>query len=91
MLNAEIYLRCGFLYDPMPVESDNIEPVLPEGDRLGGSLGIGMKMSDSFTMDLSYLGIYGMQTEVENNPNGFNGIYNAWANIFALSLSYHIN
>jgi len=91
MLNAEIFLRCGFLYDPMPVESDNIEPVLPEGDRLGGSLGIGMKMSDSFSMDLSYLGIYGMQTEVENNPNGFNGIYNTWANVFALSLSYHLN
>lgn len=81
-------LRAGFYYDPLPVNADYIEPVLPEGNRYCGSLGIGYNIYDHLSVDMGYLGILAQQTEVKNNPNSFNGYYNTNANILSLSLNY---
>jgi long-chain fatty acid transport protein len=88
-LTPSIALRCGLFYDPMPVEANNVEPVLPEGNRFSGSLGLGWKLFKNLSFDIGYMGIFAQQTEVKNNPNLFNGIYNCWANVLALSINFN--
>lgn len=83
-------LRAGFYYEPMPVDAKHVEPVLPETNRIGASIGFGYNIMDNLNIDLAYLLITGSQTEVVGNPNQFDGYYNAWANIVSLSLSYVI-
>lgn len=83
-------LRCGVYYEPMPVDSKHVEPVLPETNRIGISAGLGFSILDNLTADLGYLLITGPQTEVVGNANLFDGYYNAWANIVCLTFSYTI-
>ncbi|MBM2815261.1 MAG: fadL [Ignavibacteria bacterium] len=82
-------LRCGGFYDPMPVEAKYVEPMLPEGNRLGGSLGFGYSINKTLSLDLGYMGIVAMQTESKDDTNlsKFSGIYNSWANIISLSIN----
>jgi long-subunit fatty acid transport protein len=87
-LMEDLAIRCGFYYDPMPVDPVNVEPVLPEADRMGFSAGVGMNLLNNLSCDLGYLGILGSQTEVKNSPSGFDGYYNAWANVLSLTFSY---
>ena len=86
----DLAVRCGFYYDPMPVDPQYVEPVLPEANRLGFSAGVGFKLTPNLNFDLGYLGIYGLQTETVDSPSGFDGYYNAWANILSLTISYQI-
>lgn len=85
-----ISLRGGVYYEPMPVDPKHVEPVLPETNRIGASVGFGFTPIDNLKVDFGYLLITGSQTEVKDNPNQFDGYYNAWANILSLSLSYTI-
>lgn len=83
-------LRCGVYYEPMPVEAKHVEPLLPESNRIGTSVGFGYQLFDNINLDFGYLFIIGSQTEVVGNPNLFDGYYNSWANIVSLTLSYTI-
>jgi long-chain fatty acid transport protein len=86
----DLALRGGLYYDPMPVSPQYVEPVLPEANRLGVSAGVGFRLTPNLNFDLGYLGIYGFQTETKDAPSGFDGYYNAWANILSLTISYQI-
>ena len=99
-------LRLGCYYDPLAVDVDHIEPVLPEGNRIGVSFGIGYSINKMLSFDLGYLGIIGSQAEVNKllepgqpgydpnkpmqDPSAMNGYYNTWANVLALSLNVHL-
>lgn len=83
-------LRCGLYYEPMPVDAKHVEPVLPETNRIGLSVGAGFNVAENLNIDWGYLLITGPQTEVVGNPNLFDGYYNAWANIVCLTFSYTI-
>ncbi len=85
-----VCVRGGFYYDPIPVDPVNVEPVLPESDRFGFSTGFGLELAKDLKFDLGYLFIYGTQTDVIGNKNGFDGYYNSWANVVSLTLSYQL-
>lgn len=86
-MDENMKLRCGFGYDPMPVEPKYVEPVLPEGNRINFSLGVGYKINNMLSLDLGYMGLVAMQTETIGNPNLMDGLYNSNANIISLSLN----
>ncbi len=86
--SENLFIRCGTGYDPMPIEAKDVEPILPEGNRIIGSLGFGYNINKNYSFDIAYCGIYALQTETKDNPNGIDGLYNSWANI--LSLSFNI-
>ena len=88
MLDENFALRCGFYYEPMPVDADFIEPMLPEGNRFCPSLGIGYSFNKNFSLDLGYLSIIAEQSETKNNPNSLNGLYNSHANVLCLTFNY---
>jgi long-chain fatty acid transport protein len=87
-------LGAGIYYDKMPVKPEYMNPSLPEGDRLGLSLGVNYKFSDKFGLSASYLFIRANQVTVNDSKEDytpgapFNGTYNSYANLVSLSLSY---
>jgi long-chain fatty acid transport protein len=80
-------LRLGAYYDVVPVEARFTQPLLPDANRIGGSVGLGFRFSDAVSLDVGYLFVYGLQRQVENSTFGFDGVYNSWANIASASLS----
>lgn len=87
-LDEDIMLRGGVYFDQVPVESTYTQPLLPDADRFGFSAGVGYQIFENLSVDVGYLGIIGSQREVEDSPVNFNGVYNAWANVGALSINY---
>ncbi len=81
-------LRGGVYYDAVPVDAMYTQPILPDADRYGFSLGYGVSLVDGLTMDIGALFIIGAQREVENSPVNFDGIYNAWANVGSIGFNY---
>jgi long-chain fatty acid transport protein len=81
-------LRGGAYYDVVPVEARFTQPILPDANRLGVSAGAGITIGDRFVIDVAYLFVYGFQRQVTGSIFGFDGVYNAWANVASLSLSY---
>ncbi len=91
-------LRAGVLYDNAPTPSDRMEPSLPDNDRIGISLGLGYKLTESLTVDFSYLYLRVLErtiTDSKVNYSGnagfapLNGTYNVLVNLFGMSLSYN--
>jgi len=82
----------GIYYDKNPVSSQYLNPSLPEGNRIGLSLGIEAHIFENLSVQGSYLFIRGEQLTITDSeeiytPGGskFNGTYNTYANIFGLS------
>ena len=96
--NDDISLLGGFYYDKNPVDPKNINPSLPDTDRLGFSIGADAQLFENLGLTASYLFIRGDQLTVADSeekytPGGspFNGTYNSSAHLFSLSLYYTIN
>ncbi|MCS6808844.1 MAG: outer membrane protein transport protein [Bacteroidota bacterium] len=81
-------LRGGGFYDVVPVEARYTQPILPDANRIGITAGAGLTLSESLTVDVSYMFVYGIQREVKGSTFNFDGIYNSWANALAVSFSY---
>lgn len=90
--------RAGILYDKTPTPSDRMEPSLPDNNRLGISLGLGYKLTESLTVDLSYLYLRVMERTITDSKVSYsgnagfaplNGTYNVLVNLFGMSLSYN--
>ena len=91
-LNDKTTFLGGVYYDKIPVSSEYLNPSLPEGNRIGLSLGIEAHLTENFTVQGSYLFIRGQQLTVTDSKevysaggSTFNGTYNTYANIFGLS------
>lgn len=95
--NDQLTFLAGVYYDKSPVESKYETPSIIETNRLGLSFGIDAQLFEKVSIQGSYLFIRGEQLTVNDSeqiyilPNKtFNGTYNASANIFSLSLNYHL-
>ena len=96
-LTQALALRAGIYYDNNPVKPEYVNPSLPEANRLGFSFGVGYKLMDNLSVDAAYLFIRNSQLTVDNSQehytlgnSGFNGTYNAYANLVSLTLSYSL-
>ncbi len=96
-LFSDLDVRAGIYYDKNPVKPKYVNPSLPEANRLGFSVGAGYKLSNGLSIDAAYLFIRNSQLTVTDSQeyyslgnSGFNGTYNAFANLFSLTLSYSL-
>ena len=92
-LNNNLSILAGIYYDKSPVKAEYMSPQLPEGNRLGFSVGVGYHISNQLLLSGSYLYIHSSETTVTNStqmlgPLHFNGVYNSSANLGSLTLSY---
>lgn len=80
--------RAGYLYDHSPVLPKYVDPMLPDANRNGLNVGVGYKFSENLTLDLSYLNLLFDQAKAEGTDNGFDGTYDANANLFGFNVGY---
>jgi len=89
-------LRGGIFFDKNPVKDEMVEPTLPDANRIGLNIGVGYKITDNISVDLSYLFLRFNERTVTNSQVSytkgfapFNGTYNSSANLFGLDFSYN--
>ncbi|MCI0635821.1 MAG: outer membrane protein transport protein [Actinobacteria bacterium] len=90
----ELAVRIGTFWDQTPVNRDTFSPTVPDHDRYGGSVGVGVKLMDMFSADFAYLFVYLDNPDKENvngaeNGGTANGTYSATAHLFAITLGMH--
>jgi len=60
-ISDKIALRAGGYYDQTPVQDGYMTPETPDSNRLGLTAGVGFNLSESFSIDVSFLYIDGME------------------------------
>ncbi|MCK6612925.1 MAG: outer membrane protein transport protein [Ignavibacteriaceae bacterium] len=94
--NQTLDLRCGFLIDNNPVPDEMVDPSLPDSDRLGFSFGFGYQLTNTLSLDASYLYLRFAERTITNSDvnyasSGFaplNGTYNSTGNLFSVTFNY---
>ncbi len=82
----EFQFRGGVLLDRSPVTGKYVEPLLPDANRTGWTLGLGYKITESINVDVAYMFLKFDQRKATNTAVNFDGTYNAVANLFGLNL-----
>ncbi len=90
MLSDMWTLRAGVLYDKNPVPDAYLEPLLPDADRLGLNIGLGVHVTNNIAVDASYMFLPFKQRTVTNSAIDFNGTYNTTANLVGIDISYRL-
>ena len=81
-------VRFGAVYDENPQPVESVSPLLPDSDRIGGSLGTGFH-SGPFTVDWSLLVLHFKDRDTQgSNAEGFNGLYQTDALLWSVNLGY---
>ncbi|HEB71338.1 MAG TPA: hypothetical protein ENI77_01810 [Nitrospirae bacterium] len=90
--NGRTTLRVGFYNDPSPIPGDTLTPRLPGADRKLVSVGIGVKATDNFTIDVAYARLVSDTRNVDNSVgapfSSVNGEYKSSTNIFGATVGY---
>jgi long-chain fatty acid transport protein len=88
VVNENLAVRGGYLFDSNPTPDEYMTPRLPDSDRHGISLGFGYRASDLLTVDFSYMFLQFVERTVETHYAGFNGTYNSSANLLGLNFKF---
>ncbi len=89
-------LRGGTLYHTAAAPPQTVTPLLPEGERHEGTLGLGYQLSSKLRLDLAYQRIEQQERRgrVADAPRGAagvaanSGLYTSTANLFGASLAF---
>ncbi len=90
MINDVWTARAGLFYDKNPVPDAYQLPDLPDADRIGLNVGVGVNVTKSLSIDASYMFLPFKQRTVTTSAYGFNGTYNTTANLLGIDLSYKL-
>jgi long-chain fatty acid transport protein len=82
--------RLGFIYDATPQPDKTVEPVLPDANRMEGTIGVGYHFAGNWQVDVAYQYISFKERTVTAPTNSFPGTYKNSANLFGLSLGYNL-
>jgi long-chain fatty acid transport protein len=86
-------LRAGVSYDETPIRDEYISPDLPDGNKLGGALGLSWKFSPNLSADAAYQFEYAAErtsrvVQARASVNNVGGTYRTRVHTAALGLSY---
>ncbi|MDT8323279.1 MAG: outer membrane protein transport protein [Bacteroidota bacterium] len=85
-------LRGGYFYDSNPVPDKSLEPLLPDSDRHGLNIGVGIDLIPAITLDLAYLHLFFMDRTTDQTvyPDGvhLDGMYSGSVDLMALNITY---
>jgi long-chain fatty acid transport protein len=99
-VSAAVSLRSGYLYDLTPIPDERANPLIPDADRQGVSLGVGLG-SAPWVLDVGYQFLW-FEREKENDFGDrsnstvppidarANGLYRSNAHVIGLSLGYRL-
>ncbi len=93
-------LRAGYLFDKNPVPDEALEPMLPDTDRHGLSIGAGIDVLPDVTVDVSYLHLF-MKDRTTNSTSYtkvvdgqtisgvyLDGMYRGAVDLFSFNVTY---
>lgn len=80
------YVGAGFLYDKTPQPDEDVSPLLPDSDRVGYSIGGGIKIGESVALELSNLALFFHKRTTSTNHDNYNGTYKTFADLIVLNL-----
>ncbi|MCB0832551.1 MAG: outer membrane protein transport protein [Bacteroidetes bacterium] len=86
--NERLAGRLGYIFDKTPAPANTISPLLPDTDRHDIGIGLGYKVNDAFSVDVSYLSVNFLERSTKNNVDGFDGTYNSHVNLFSVGMGY---
>ncbi len=73
------WLGVGYVYDATPQPDYDVGPLLPDNNRVGGTIGFGFQVSKMFRVDVSSLFLWFHPRTVTTNEANFNGTYKTFA------------
>lgn len=79
-------VMAGFLYDRTPQPDEDVSPLLPDADRTGATIGLGLKIGKDTFVEASNLFLFFHDRTTRTNANGFNGVYHTFADLFVLNV-----
>jgi len=85
---GDLQLRGGYLYDRTPVLTQYDEPLLPDANRNGFTVGVGYKLTKSLIVDATYFFLKFDQRKAENTVIAFDGTYNSSATLIGINVGY---
>ncbi len=88
LLNDMWSLRGGVFYDKNPIPDAYDLPLLPDADRLGLNLGVGVNVTKNISVDASYMFLPFKQRTITTSAFGFNGTYNTTASLIGVDVTY---
>ncbi len=87
-VGSNIEVRGGAFYDFTPIPTGYLTPETPDSDKLGVTLGLGLKFGKGFGADLSLLYIEGAMRDDINLETNFGGTFKTRALLPGFSISY---
>jgi long-chain fatty acid transport protein len=93
-LNGSVVLRGGLAYDETPIKDDYRTPRIPGEDRYWISCGAGIKLSDTFIVDLAYAHLFVEDSKInlvsaDNDSAGtLTGRYENKVDIASVQITY---
>ncbi len=84
-----LQIRLGYLFDNNPVLDKYTEPLLPDADRNGFNVGLGYKINENLSVDVSYLFLKFAERSVTGTETQFDGVYQSNANLIGFNIGYN--
>ena len=87
-INKTFTVRAGAYFDPSPVKSDYLHPQTPSTDEVGLTCGLSIYPIKGFSIDASFLYLFGSKRDGNYFPENFAGTYRTGFSIPGIGLSY---
>lgn len=85
---GDLQIRGGYLYDRTPVLTKYDEPLLPDANRNGFTVGLGYNLTKNLMVDATYFFLKFDQRKAENTVIAFDGTYNSSATLIGINVGY---
>jgi long-chain fatty acid transport protein len=87
----QLHIRAGYFFDHSPVETEYVEPLLPDANRNGLNLGFGYEFDEHFTVDVAYMLLMFDERKAENTipETSFDGTYQTTVNMLGVNIGYN--
>lgn len=89
-MNKDLRLRAGFYYDHTAVDAAYVDPILPDANRNGYSVGVGYNLTDNLSVDFAYMLLKFQERKAENTITevSFDGTYRTTAHLISVDFGY---
>jgi len=87
-MDDQTQLRCGGTIDLTPQAPSKTQLMLPDGDRLGGSIGVSRKIGNNLSVDVAYMFVWFMEREAKGVQFPYAGTYKANQHVISMNIGY---
>jgi long-chain fatty acid transport protein len=88
-INKLITVRAGGYFDPSPVKSDYLDPMLPSSDEIGLTCGLSIYPVKGLSIDAAFEYLYSTERNGSYSPENFSGTYSSTFYIPGIGLTYN--